>query len=175
MQMLVAGGLRHFGDNTRPADAHNPRGYYEHRAVMASLRSTSWLFSAQGKVAKVVIPLVDLLPKESFCGVILVRRPVADILASQNAMLEAVGQGGLKSHGTRMEQLLEHQWQQTQARLREKDAKVLTLDYAAIRQSPVQAGQAIADFLPGTRLAGSAHFDAQKAADAVVPVGQVVD
>lgn len=91
MQMLVAGGLPAFVDDMRPADASNPRGYFEHARVKALARDASWIGEAEGHVVKVVAPLVPFLPAGPEYRVVLAERDMDEVLASQAAMLARLG------------------------------------------------------------------------------------
>ncbi|MFO1003217.1 MAG: hypothetical protein U0936_23025 [Planctomycetaceae bacterium] len=63
MQMLAAGGLPVLGDEHRPADEDNPRGYLEDARVKSLERDATWLAEAEGKAVKIIS---FLLPKASF-------------------------------------------------------------------------------------------------------------
>lgn len=95
MQMLAAGGLAPFTDGQRTPDASNPHGYLEHEAVKHLARDASFLAAARGQVVKVVAPLLPFLPLADASGqplhyrVLFLRRPFADVLASQSRMLGA--------------------------------------------------------------------------------------
>jgi hypothetical protein len=87
MQMLAAGGLEVFTDGSRPADADNPRGYLEHDAVRRTPSDPSWIAAARGRVVKVVLPLLRHLPPGVACRVLMMQRPLVEVLASQARML----------------------------------------------------------------------------------------
>lgn len=89
MQMLAAGGLAPFCDEARPADRHNPRGYFEAEVVKRLRRDAGWLPAARGTAVKVVHALVEALPAEFDYRLILVRRDLREVVASQQAMLPA--------------------------------------------------------------------------------------
>ncbi len=91
MQMLVAGGLVPFADDARPADASNPRGYFEHARVKSLLSDASWVPEADGHVLKVVAPLLPRLPAGPAYRVVLMERPIESVLRSQTAMLSRLG------------------------------------------------------------------------------------
>lgn len=89
MKMLEAGGLPILTDHERRADEDNPEGYFEHTRVknLAADPDRSWLREARGKALKVISHLVKELPADNFYRVILVRRDLQEVLASQNIML----------------------------------------------------------------------------------------
>jgi predicted AlkP superfamily phosphohydrolase/phosphomutase/tetratricopeptide (TPR) repeat protein len=87
MQMLAAGGMGVLSDGVRPADEDNPRGYLEYEPVKNLLKDSKWLFGAQGRVIKVVAPLLAALPPSLACRVILSQRDLDEVLDSQDRML----------------------------------------------------------------------------------------
>ncbi|MDH3519485.1 MAG: sulfotransferase [Myxococcales bacterium] len=91
MQMLGAGGFPLLTDGLREPDEHNPRGYFEFEAAKRTLRDTSWLAQALGRAVKLVHALVASLPDAYPYRVILLRRPLGQVVASQRAMLARFG------------------------------------------------------------------------------------
>lgn len=88
MKMLEAGGLLPLTDHLRTADADNPRGYYEfERVKQLPQGDVAWLAEAHGKVVKVIAALLTHLPDTYRYRVILMRRAMSEILASQRQML----------------------------------------------------------------------------------------
>ena len=74
MQMLEAGGVEPLRDDTRPADAGNPRGYYEFEAVKRLRHDHEWLQGAEGKLVKIVTPLLSMLPLRTGSPTSIARR-----------------------------------------------------------------------------------------------------
>jgi len=93
MRMLEAGGMTALIDHVREADEDNPGGYYEFEQVKQIKQDESWLDAAAGKVVKMVSMLLYNLPSNRNYKVIFMRRSMTEILASQRAMLERIGQG----------------------------------------------------------------------------------
>jgi hypothetical protein len=88
MKMLQAGGMTILSDGERTADPDNPKGYYEHERVKKLKEGDmSWLLQAQGKVLKVVSPLLEFLPQDYEYRVFFMRRNLDEILVSQRQML----------------------------------------------------------------------------------------
>ncbi len=87
MSLLEAGGVPLFVDGARPPDAGNPRGYFEHSAVMRTRTDASWVPAARGRAVKVVAPLPCALPAGFTYRVIVIERDPRDVLASQRRML----------------------------------------------------------------------------------------
>jgi hypothetical protein len=91
MQILVAGGMTALTDGLREADEDNPRGYFEFEPVKRLRADTSWVPLAEGKVVKVIHLLLPALPRDGTYQVLLMRRPLDQVLASQAAMLRRQG------------------------------------------------------------------------------------
>jgi hypothetical protein len=60
--------------------------------MLADGHSLPWLAGARGKAIKIVSPLLTHLPETYDYRVLFVRRPLEEVIASQNAMLEARGE-----------------------------------------------------------------------------------
>ncbi len=117
MQMLAAAGLETMTDDRRPADASNPRGYYEWQGIKMLPRDPRVIEQAHGKVTKVVSMLLPFLPRAHHFRVIFMTRPTGEVAASQRQMLsgehEVTGMadsqrlaGELETHRQRMLELL---------------------------------------------------------------------
>lgn len=94
MQMLEAGGVPVLTDAVRPADASNPRGYYE-LARVKLLRTEvdpSWLAAGCGKAIKVISFLLPYLPDTHSYRVLFMHRALVEIVESQNRMLDRLGE-----------------------------------------------------------------------------------
>jgi hypothetical protein len=94
MQMLVAGGLNALTDGVRDADDDNPIGYFEHERIKRLQKDNDWLDEAQGKVIKVVAPLISFLPPGQQYRVAFILRDVDEVVQSQQKMLDRLGQKG---------------------------------------------------------------------------------
>ncbi len=91
MRMLDAGGVALVTDGARTADAGNPHGYFEDRRTMRLAHDVAWLAGLGGQALKIVVPLVRYLPEAIACDLILVRRELSEVLASQRALLALHG------------------------------------------------------------------------------------
>jgi hypothetical protein len=85
MGALAAGGVPLLADNKRPPDKHNPRGYFEYEPVLRLAEDASWL--KPGSAVKIIYRLLPHLPLELDYRVIFMRRPVHEVIASQQAMI----------------------------------------------------------------------------------------
>jgi hypothetical protein len=93
MQMLVAGGLPALTDDARLPDENNPRGYLEFEAVKRLRTDQSWLARARRHAVKIIHLLLTELPVDGQFQyrVLFVRRPLEEVIASQQAMLAREG------------------------------------------------------------------------------------
>lgn len=87
MQMLDKGGLTVLTDNKREADISNPKGYYEYDPVMSIQKDNSWLPKAQGKVVKVVAPLLRFLDSKYRYRIVFMIRDLEEVVKSQQKMI----------------------------------------------------------------------------------------
>ncbi|MGH8605441.1 MAG: alkaline phosphatase family protein, partial [Gammaproteobacteria bacterium] len=81
-------------DRERAADEDNPKGYFEYERVKNLQQETdkSWLRLARGKGLKVISHLLETLPNDNLYQVILCERDLAEVIASQNLMLQRRGE-----------------------------------------------------------------------------------
>ena len=87
MQMLYAGGMPVLADEVRPPDENNPRGYLEWEPVKRLRREPQSISKGEGKVVKVVSPLLTSLPSDHAYRVIFMLRAICEILRSQAEMI----------------------------------------------------------------------------------------
>lgn len=99
MAMLAAGGMEPLVDQRRTADEDNPRGYYEYEKVKRLQKDGSWLAEAQGRVVKIVSPLLAFLPEGFRYRIVFMERKLEEILASQHRMLARAGQPAAAADG----------------------------------------------------------------------------
>jgi len=88
MKILTDGGLETLVDNNRKADNDNPKGYFEYKPSMKLHKDNSWMGKALGKVVKIMVNFTEFLPDEYNYKIILMRRDLDEILASQQIMLK---------------------------------------------------------------------------------------
>jgi hypothetical protein len=152
MRMLEAGGIPALVDDHRPSDRHNPAGYYEFQRVKRLPADTDWLAEAVGKAVKIVYLLLYRLPIGYDYRVILMQRRLEEVIASQDAMLEATNASGV-SPGRSSEELMEafrHHLRDLDTWLRRQpNFAVQTLDYNAIVHDPMPSLELVDAFLGG--------------------------
>ena len=89
MRILQEAGLPPLTDWVRPADGDNPYGYFEHQGARQLPQGhVDWLEQAPGMAVKVVAPLLHFLPEHYRYRIVLMRRNMEEILASQRIMLQ---------------------------------------------------------------------------------------
>ncbi len=146
IQMLAAGGLEPLNDGRRPADADNQRGYFEDERVKGLSRDATWLAEAEGKALKVVVPLVATLPRGFEYRVVLIRRDLDAVLASQGRMLERLGRP--VRDATKLRPVFETQIARAVKGLEQRpDCDLLVLEHADVLKVPRAAAEHIATFL----------------------------
>ena len=151
MQMVAAAGIPLYADGTRPADAFNPDGYFEHDAIKRLGADGSVLDGAEGMAVKVVVPLVRYLPSHHgrYYKVIMMERDPDAVMVSQDRMLRAFGT--LPGNGPDPEALrlaLAEIHRRTLAALSARaDVEILPVDYDALVASPVVQATRLLAFL----------------------------
>jgi len=109
MMMLKEGGLPVLTDHVRTADGENPKGYFEYEPVKKTRADASWVSEAVGKAVKVVHLLMCDLPPDYQYRVLLMRRMLPEVLASQQKMLAAQGQCGANISEERLAEIFGRQ------------------------------------------------------------------
>lgn len=146
MRMLEAGGLAVLTDGVRAADGDNPRGYYELGAIKATVVDASWVRVARGKAVKVISYLLPHLPGDVDYRVLFLRRDLHQVVRSQRAMLERLGQPVGESDEAARRLLAEHlvdveAWLETAAHVRR-----LGVSHAGVLSDPRGQSERIARF-----------------------------
>lgn len=149
MQMLQAGGMPILTDGQRAADASNPRGYYEFEPVKRlPTEGAPWMASARGYALKVVSPLLTYLPANYSYQVLLMQRDLDEILRSQAAMLQRMGQGDAKFDAAKAR--AEYEQHLAAVRLwlnRQPNITTLNIAYRAVIASPLEVAQQVSAFV----------------------------
>ena len=153
MQALVAGGLPPLTDEKRAADASNPRGYLEFEPAKRLKVDRSWLPQAKGRVVKIIhlmLPeLVDAAPDQEF-RIVLMRRPMDEILASQRTMLARQGRAGAALNDAQLGALFADQMARAERLLAERPQfRVCPVQYPALVANPKEETARVNAFLGG--------------------------
>ncbi|MGC1373504.1 MAG: sulfotransferase domain-containing protein [Candidatus Sulfotelmatobacter sp.] len=148
MQMLSAGGLPLLTDGVRAADLNNPRGYCEWAPVKSLSRTPEVIQAAEGKVVKVISSLLPSLSNQHDYKVIFMRRPLEEVIASQERMLDRLGKQAApdakKSLLPAFQRHLDHihQWLANQPNI-----TVLYVEYNSVLEAPQEIACTAANFL----------------------------
>ena len=155
MQMLTAGGLPALTDARRTPDDSNPRGYLELEAVKRLKTDRSWLPQARGRAVKVIhLLLPDLTAMDVEAGlefrVIMMRRPVEEVVASQRAMLARQGKVGAALPDAQLGKMFVDQLERVERLLTGRaNFRVCTVQYPALVADPVSGVARVNAFLGG--------------------------
>ena len=150
MRMLALGGIPALTDGVRQPDRDNPHGYFEYEPVKRTKDDPSWLDGARGHAVKMVHVLLRDLPPGRPCRVVLMRRDLGEMLASQRLMLERLGREPGKLSDERMAEIFAAQLDETERWLRGHAAfSCLALSYNDVVADPRPHVARLAEFLGG--------------------------
>jgi predicted AlkP superfamily phosphohydrolase/phosphomutase/tetratricopeptide (TPR) repeat protein len=150
MQMLAAGGLPARTDGERTADEDNPAGYLEWEAIKRIKQEPHLLDEPdlEKKAIKVISALLPSLPRVHNYRVIYMKRPVAQIVASQAKMITHRGKK-MEAETQEMTAALRTHSETTLEFLRKQSNtfQVLEVDFPTLVANPKDAVRPIAEFL----------------------------
>lgn len=151
MSMLDAAGIPPMQDHIRTADDDNPKGYYEYERVKKMPEGdVSWVKDARGKAVKVIATLLEHLPKKYGYDVIVMRREMDEILASQKKMLVRRGEDPDKVSDTEMAQYFQAHFTKVMDWLKgQKHMRFVEVSYNEMLSSPEEEIEKINQFLGG--------------------------
>lgn len=148
MQMLQAGGMPLLVDEHRPADVNNPKGYLEYEPVKDLQQDSSWLAQAEGKAVKIISFLLRHLTPDRTYKILLMKRAIGEVVASQRAMLQQLGQQGSSVDVQTLGAMFERQLEQTEGWLATQPyIEVLPVSYKALIQQPEAIAERVAQFV----------------------------
>lgn len=148
MSLLEAAGVPVLQDDARPADESNPRGYYELAAVKRTASDPGWVDGAAGRAVKVIHRLLDALPRDRRYRVILMQRPIAEVVASQDRMLARLGEASGGIPAERLSAVLEAQLAEAKTLLEQEDCvEWIAVDYPRLVADPESECDRVIDFL----------------------------
>ena len=155
MQLLEAGGLPVLTDGERGADIDNPRGYYEWEAIKQIAKKPELLNdkAIEGRAIKCISMLLPAMPSHHQYKVIFMLRPIAEVIASQQAMTRRLGTRGANldpeqlARGLRAHREEVRAWAANAAHV-----EWLEIDYPELVRDPVPALRKLVQFLGAERL-----------------------
>jgi hypothetical protein len=148
MQMLAAGGLPVMTDQVRTADDDNLEGYYELEAVKQTQQETGWLREAPGKAVKVIYRLLEYLPKDYRYHVLFMKRPLDEVLASQQVMLQRRGTQGATVSTDQLRTIFGNELERVISWLsRQPNFECLEIDYTQVLENPRPESERVSRFL----------------------------
>lgn len=167
MQILHSGGIPLLADNHRPSDANNPFGYFEFAPVKSSAINTDWFPQAFGKAVKVVVPLLQYLPPETPIDLLVIHRPLDEVIASQDAMLTRLGKSSPSNSRTTTVLFAKLMQNLPDFLRRRHHWRVLHIAYNNMLSSPLLECLRISGFL-------RRNFDTRQAAGVVDPARKTI-
>lgn len=151
MQMLQAGGMEPLTDRLREADPNNPRGYWEYEPVKRLRDDQSWMGEAEGKVVKIVAPLLTYLPPGFSYRVVFMDRELEEVLQSQERMLERLGRDAAAGDRAVLTRAFTQQVERTRRWLAEQpNVEVLYIPHHDAISDPRAQAEKVTAFLGGS-------------------------
>jgi len=152
MQMLVAGGLPALTDGLRSADENNPRGYFEWQPAKLLKQNPEAIADAEGKVVKIISALLGHLPAMHDYRVLFMMRPLEEVVASQNRMLERLGKAVPQTPTAAVISAFQKHLKEVDDLFAAKSyLKVMRVNHAEVLAQPRESAASIAGFV-GTPL-----------------------
>lgn len=147
MNMLQAGGIELVTDQTRPADSHNPNGYFEYEKVKSLKTENSWIENCLGKGIKILFHQLKLIPLHFNYKIVFMERNLDEVLASQDKLL-----GESYSVGTDQDKSLKKIFEVELLTLekwlgQQRNLSVLKIKYKDVIENALQTVIKIEDFL----------------------------
>ncbi len=151
MMMLDAAGIPPMQDHVRVPDEDNPKGYYEYERVkLLKEGDIDWVPKAKGKAVKVITMLLENLPPKFKYDVIIMRREMSEILASQRRMLERRGENPDKIPDEEMSELFGKHFRQVIDWIkRQKNIRFVEVSYNNLLENPMHEIEQVNQFLGG--------------------------
>jgi hypothetical protein len=151
MQMLAAGGMPVLTDGERAADTDNPRGYCEWERIKLLPRQPECIAEAEDKAVKVISQLLFALPPGHDHRIIVMERPLAEVVASQAEMIRRRGSSGPKLAEAALIAGLQAHLNQVNAWLRDRTGlSVCRVPYHEVLENPRLSSERVQTFLGQT-------------------------
>jgi predicted AlkP superfamily phosphohydrolase/phosphomutase/tetratricopeptide (TPR) repeat protein len=163
MQLLEAGGIEPMTDRERVADVDNPKGYYEWEAIKQIGKKPELLDdeAINGRAIKCVSMLLPRMPAKHDYKVILMLRPIAEVVASQRAMTSRLGTKAANLDPEQLERgLRAHREEVRKWAASMPHIDWLEVDYQLLVREPSTAVSRLVQFLGRERLPNEAAMAA---------------
>lgn len=148
MQMLVAGGMTALSDGERQADIDNPKGYLEWERIKQLPKDPSLIGEAEGKVVKVISQLLLSLPLTHVYRIVFMQRPLAEVLKSQEQMLQRRGTADTSVDASAMTRAFQNHLYEVNTWLNGKpNVEVLRVQYHQLLNEGHETCQRVSTFL----------------------------
>ncbi|MFP6639083.1 MAG: sulfotransferase [Myxococcota bacterium] len=148
MKMLGRAGIPLLVDDKRSADDSNPHGYFELSAVRRTREDADWVASAPGQAVKVIHQLLSALPRQYSYRVILMQRPIEQVVASQDRMLTRLGADSDDLPKGRVHEILTEQHHRARELLESETCfDWIEVDYPELVQDPEPHARRVLEFL----------------------------
>lgn len=148
MQMLVNGGVEPYTDDVRQPDESNPKGYYEHEAVLRLARDKKWLSEVKNKVVKIISHQLFHIPAKYNLKIVFMLRDINEIIDSQKRMLELNNKKNAKNFPLSLEISYRKNLSQVQKWAENnKNVSIIVIDYKEAINNPEGTASKVADFI----------------------------
>jgi len=148
MRMLAAGGVPILSDGERVADEDNPGGYFEWEPVKQLAHDPGCIDQAEGHAVKVISFLLATLPRHRNYKIIFMERPLAEILRSQEVMLQRRGEAEAAAGPEEMKAAFaSHLLQVVDLIAEREDFSICRIGYRRLLADPLSHAETIAGFL----------------------------
>ena len=153
MQMLAAAGVSAVTDGVRQAGEDNPKGYFEDERVKDLHKADEdgndrgWLREARGKAVKIISFLLKDLPETNNYKVIFMRRDLAEVLASQQKMLDRRGEANEIEDEKMLELWKDHLWKVNYLLKHADHLESLEVPYKDVVADPLEQARRMKEFL----------------------------
>ncbi|HEY6764150.1 MAG TPA: hypothetical protein VI386_05215 [Candidatus Sulfotelmatobacter sp.] len=148
MQMLAAGGMPILTDGERTPDTDNPRGYCEWEPVKLLPKNPELIAEAEGKVVKVISQLLLSLPPSHTYQIVFLRRPLTEVVASQDEMIRRRTQKAPALPAAQIMAALQSHLNQVKSWVNGKqNISLLDVEYHEVLNNPREVSTKLREFL----------------------------
>ena len=150
MQMLAAGGMKILTDEERTADVDNPKGYYEWEPIKQIGKNPEILDGQglDGRAIKCISMLLQKMPLKHNYKVIFMTRPIEEVVASQNAMVNRLTTKGAELDPEQLQRGLRGHRSEILHWLKSMpNMEFVEIDYPKLVRDPESETKRVADFL----------------------------